>query len=214
MSDETPTDRLTQWDDALEPIQVRDPVAEVLGVRESGQPFSITYADVVTAAGHSCPTAAGAFRIAQLGLAALYPESLPTRGEIDVHLHGPRDEMPFGVLGSLLSYVTGAAGPEGFPGLADGFGGRDGRLTDDERSETAGVVVTFTRADTDDAVAVTYRMEAVPELGDAAIVLPKIIQGTASADEQQVFLDAWHGRVRTVLDSDDLFSLTELDRSA
>ena len=50
-----------------EPIRIRDPVAEALGVLEDGDPFVITYEDVVKAAGHSCPTASGAFRIAQLG---------------------------------------------------------------------------------------------------------------------------------------------------
>lgn len=213
MTDASPTERLARWYDVPEPIQLRDPLAEVLGVRESGQPFTITYGDVVTAAGHSCPTAAGAFRIAQLGLAALSPDSLPTRGEIAVRVHGPRDEMPFGVIGSLLSYVTGAAGPEGFPGLADGFGGRDGLLTYDDAADE-GVVVTLSRTDTGEAVTVTYRMGAVPPLGEAATALPGILRETATDDEREAFLDAWHGRVRAVLDSDDLFSIRETDRPA
>jgi|GEM_PF-3207683 len=47
----------------IEPIEIRDPVAEALAVLEPGEPFVVTYEDVVKTAGHSCPTAAGAYRI-------------------------------------------------------------------------------------------------------------------------------------------------------
>lgn len=78
----------TNWNveyDTVEPIRLRDPVAEALAVLEPGDPFVISYADVVKAAGHSCPTAAGGFRITQIGLAAFYPEETPARGGIEVH---------------------------------------------------------------------------------------------------------------------------------
>ena len=71
----THTDR-TNWHidyENVEPIHIRDPVAEALTVLDPGEPFVIDYADVVKAAGHSCPTASGAYRIVDLGLDALYP---------------------------------------------------------------------------------------------------------------------------------------------
>ena len=51
-----------------DPIEIRDPAAEALGVLDPGDPFVVTYADAVKASGHSCPTTSGAYRIAQLGL--------------------------------------------------------------------------------------------------------------------------------------------------
>ncbi|MDG5778312.1 hypothetical protein VB773_11825 [Haloarculaceae archaeon H-GB2-1] len=70
--------------DHVEPIRIRDPVAETLTVLEPGQPFVVSYENVVKAAGHSCPTAAGAFRITQVGLDALYPDTDPVRSEVAV----------------------------------------------------------------------------------------------------------------------------------
>ncbi|MFB6201384.1 MAG: hypothetical protein ABEI98_05175, partial [Halorhabdus sp.] len=58
--------RAVEYD--VEPIRIRDPVAEALTVVEPGEPFVVTYEDVVMTAGHSCPTASGAYRIAQVGL--------------------------------------------------------------------------------------------------------------------------------------------------
>ncbi len=73
-SDPTNRDR-TDWnvDYDIDPIRLRDPAAEALAVLEPGDPIVITYADVVKAAGHSCPTAAGAYRIAKAGLEASTP---------------------------------------------------------------------------------------------------------------------------------------------
>lgn len=208
MTDSTVAETLTQWYDQPEPIRMGDPVAEALGVRKSGEPFEISYADVVTAAGHSCPTAAGSFRIARLGLDALYPDALPVRGNVAIEVHGPREEMPFGVVGSLLSYVTGAAGPEGFPGLADGYGGRRHLLSYGEPPD-AGVAVTLTRTDTDESVRVTYRIGDVPELGEAAALLPRVVAGEATDEERRRFLAAWHDRVRAVFETDDLFAVED-----
>lgn len=74
------TNRNVDYEDS-EPTRIRDPVAEALTVLDAGEPFVISYADVVKGAGHSCPTASGAYRIVQLGLEALYPdEELPVRG--------------------------------------------------------------------------------------------------------------------------------------
>lgn len=104
------------------PIRVRDPVAEALTVLEPGEPFVIGYADVVKEAGHSCPTASGAFRIAQLGLAELYldPNEYPVRGDVEVTAGGPKSDSTYGVMSWIVSYVTGAAKEDGFGGLAGG----------------------------------------------------------------------------------------------
>lgn len=194
----------------VDPIRVRDPVAEALAVLPPGEPFVVEYADVVTAAGHSCPTAAGAFRIAQQGLDALYPDDLPVRSEIAVVAGGSRDDPAYGVTARLVSYVTGAAGEDGFGGLGGGYGGRTNLLSFEE-VESDGVAFRFERTDTGEAVRVTYDVASVPGPGAAGELLPAMIDGSATDEDREAFAEAWHGRVRTVLADDSLFDVERVD---
>ncbi|MDS0477505.1 hypothetical protein [Natrinema sp. 1APR25-10V2] len=216
-TESTPTDAQTDetnWAVTydVDPIRIRDPVAEALAVLEPGDPFVVGYEDVVTVAGHSCPTAAGAYRIAQVGLEALYPDSDPVRSEIEVLATGPRDDPGYGITGQLLSVVTGAAGIDGFGGLAGGFGGRQGLLSFDAfQTDAVGPTFRFRRTDTDETVEVTYHVGDVPDGGPAIGHLGDLVEGTASDDQRAAFAEAWHGRVRAVLADDSLFSVTPLE---
>lgn len=211
MSTKSTTDE-TNWaiEYDVEPIRIRDPVAEALAVLDPGDPFVIHYHDVVTTAGHSCPTAAGAFRITQVGLDALYPDSDPVRSEIEVRAGGPKVDAAYGVMARLVSTITGAAGADGFGGLAGGYGGRDGLLGYGEFG-TEGVQFGFRRTDTDDTVVVTYHVADVPDLGPAGQYLPRLVEGTATEEERKAFAQDWHGRVQAVLDSEDLFSVERVE---
>lgn len=200
---DTATDR-TNWiiDFDVDPIRLRDPAAEALAVLEPGEPIVVTYEDIVKAAGHSCPTTAGAYRIAQAGLDALYPgDELPVRGEVDVLVGGPRDDPAYGVTARLLSYVTGAAGEDGFAGLAGGHGGRRDLLRYGAIG-TDGLAFEFTRTDTDETVRVIYHVEDIPAGGPATGNLPKLINGTASDAEREAFAADWHGRVQAILEGE------------
>jgi hypothetical protein len=185
----------------IEPIRLRDPVAEALAVLEPGDPFVVTYRDVVKIAGHSCPTAAGAYRIVTDGLEALYPDELPVRGEVAVLAGGPRTDPSYGVTSRLISYVTGAAGEDGFGGLAGGHGGRTDLLRFGAIG-TEGITYEFTRTDTDQTVRVTYDTSKIPDAGPATRHLPSLIDGEATADERAAFAEAWHGRVERILRGD------------
>ncbi|WP_458209205.1 FmdE family protein [Haladaptatus sp. NG-SE-30] len=198
----------TNWQidyEAVEPIRIRDPVAEALTVLEPGDPFVVSYEDVVKAAGHSCPTAAGAYRIAQLGLDALYPDDLPVRGDVEVTAGGPVDDPSYGVMSRLISYVTGAAREDGFGGLAGGYGGRKNFLSFGDL-DGDGVTFAFRRTDTGDSVEVTYHTSEIPDAGSAVQSLPKLIDGTATDEERAAFAEAWNGRVGAVLTDDSMFS--------
>ncbi len=205
----TSTDLAVDYDVA--PIEIRDPVAEALGILEPGDPFIVTYADVVKEAGHSCPTASGAFRITQLGLAELYPDANehPVRSDIEVTAGGPRDEPTYGVMSRIVSYITGAAEEGGFGGLANGYGDRKHHLHFGD-ADTVDPTFTFDRTDTDDTVQVTYHVGEVPDAGPATQYLGKLIDGTATNEEREAFAEAWHGRVRAVLTDDDLFTVTQV----
>ncbi len=178
----------------------------MLTVLEPGEPFVISYADVVKIAGHSCPTASGAYRIVQLGLDALYPDGYPVRGDVDVLAGGPKDDPTYGVMARLVSYVVGAAEEDGFGGLAGGYGSRKDLLRFGDIKED-GPTFVFTRTDTNESVRVTYHVGDVPEAGGAGRYLQKLLDETATVAEREAFSEAWHGRVGTVLTDDDLFTV-------
>jgi hypothetical protein len=212
-SNSTATDAIqarTNWqvDYDIDPIEIRDPVAEALGVIESGDPFVITYTDAVKEAGHSCPTASGAYRIVQLGLDALYPDDYPVRSEIEVQAAGPRDDAAYGVMSRIISYVTGATDDDGFSGLAGGYGGRRDLLRFDVFDpDTAEPTFRFRRTHTDETVEVTYHVSDVPDGGPAIGNLQGILDGSASDQQREAFADAWHRRVQVVLSDDSLFTV-------
>jgi hypothetical protein len=212
-TDSTATDRTehsTNWqvDYDVAPIEIRDPVAEALGVLEPGDPFVITYRDAVKEAGHSCPTASGAYRIVQLGLDALYADEHPVRSEIEVQAAGPRDDAAYGVMSRIISFVTGATEDDGFGGLAGGYGGRRDLLRFDAFDpETPDPTFRFRRTDTDDTVAVTYHVGDVPDGGPAIGNLQGILDGSASDQQREAFADEWHRRVQVVLADDSLFTV-------
>ncbi|PGF14134.1 hypothetical protein CP556_24180 [Natrinema sp. CBA1119] len=204
------TQARTNWqvDYDVDPIEIRDPVAEALGVLEPGDPFVITYRDAVKEAGHSCPTASGAYRIVQLGLDALYPDGYPVRSEIEVQAAGPQDDAAYGVMSRIISYVTGATDDDGFSGLAGGYGGRRNLLRFDVFDpDTAEPTFRFRRADTDETIEVTYHVSDVPDGGPAIGNLQRILDGSASEEQREAFADAWHRRVQVVLSDDSLFTV-------
>lgn len=209
----------TQWtiDHEVELIRIRDPLAEALAAVEPPSPFVITYHDVVKAAGHTCPTSAGAYRIAQLGLDDLYPDDLPKRGEIELAVGGQPDDQAHGVTGRLLSYITGAADESGFGGLPGGFGARRNTLTyaaDDDPDVTIGLK----RTDTDAAVTVSFHagdvLKATKQHLSEDDPVSTYLQSReeASSEERAAFARAWHDRVETVLTDDDLFTVEADDR--
>jgi hypothetical protein len=205
-----PTHTGTDWqvDYDVDPIEIRDPVAEALGVLDPGDPFVVTYTDAVKEAGHSCPTASGAYRIAQIGLDALYPDADPVRSEIEVQAAGPRDDTTYGVMSRIVSYVTGAAEETGFSGLAGGYGGRRDLLVFDAFDPaTPDPTFRFRRTDTDETVQVTYHVGDVPDGGPEIGTLQQILDGSASDQQRAAFAEAWHRRVQVVLDDDSLFTV-------
>lgn len=209
----------TPWkiDHDVDPIRIRDPLAEVLAAVKTEEPMVITYRDIVKAAGHTCPTSAGAFRIAQLGLDALYPAELPKRSDIEIVVGGQPTDQAHGVTGRLLSYITGAADESGFSGLPGGFGGRRNALTYAE-DDKVDVTVGLRRTDTGDTVTVSFHAGEVLEAAkqhlseDDPDTTYLRNREDATAEEREAFAEAWHDRVRVVLTDDTLFTVEDDDR--
>lgn len=201
----------TQWArlaDA-EPIALRDPLAEVLGMVPEGEPLVFTFAEVAKAAGHACPAVAGAYRTTQLALSALYGEEYPVRSEIRVTVGGAPDAPGFGPMASVMRQLTGAADETGFAGFG-GYGGREDLLTFDPGvASKSGRAFEFARTDTGRTVRVTFDpsagsgrdRESSSGGPSSHATLQSLVGGEASEAERAAFLDRWHGRVGRILTS-------------
>jgi hypothetical protein len=147
--------------DAIPPIVVADPLAELLGAAAGGL-LAYHYVDAVKLAGHSCPTVAGAWLMTRAALARLYPGGTPQRGALRVDMQQRVDEGVAGVIAGVAGLVTGAANNGGFKGLGSRFARND--------LLNFGVPMTgeirFTRLDTGDSVELVHRPQAVTRPND------------------------------------------------
>jgi hypothetical protein len=201
-----PADARTQWQRLVDadPIKIRDPLAELLGMVSEGEPLVVTFADAAKHAGHACPAVAGAYRSTQLALEELYPDAYPVRSDIAVVVESDPKAMGVGPMASVIGHITGAARETGFTGFG-GYGGRKNLLSFEEPSGL-GRAFTFTRMETDETVRVSFTPGTVgvapPGGGDStADLIPRLIAGEASDKERSAFYDGWHGRVQRVLDA-------------
>lgn len=191
----------------VEPIKLREPLAEFLGAVDTGEEFIFTYADAVKLAGHSCPAVSGAYKTTQKALKALYGNEIPVRGEISVKVLGDVDNGANGPISQVISLITGAAPETGFAGLGQRFG-RKNKLVFDEENEEPNAFV-FTRDDTKKSVKVIYHPERIPQDKDMGELFTKCIVNTADEKQKEKFKDMWQRRVKTVLleEVDGLFEV-------
>ena len=175
-------------------ITMADPLADILGAA-SGGIMEYSYADAVKLAGHSCPTVAGAYRMLQQGLALLYPESFPVRGEIRVTIKGKLGDGVVGVIANVASMITGATESSGFHGLGGRFDRRN-LLYFDEGLEGDMVLE---RIDTDRSVCLSYNPKIVSAHPQMQEWLGMILSGKGDMKTREAFQSAWQDRVKRIL---------------
>ncbi len=143
----------------IEKITVKDELAKLLGVGDGI--FTYSYYDIVKATGHSCLTVAGAYLTALEGLKELYRGEIPKRGEIKVEISKLPTDNNYGVVGFVLSIITGASDEKGFSGLPGGKLRRRGLLSYGAKIPAD---VAMTRLDTGKKVGINYRPASVVNL--------------------------------------------------
>ncbi|WP_457607160.1 hypothetical protein [Nitratifractor sp.] len=185
-------------------ITVYDDLARFLGTNDDGL-ITIEYLDIVKMAGHSCATVAGAYLCALHGLDALYGGEPPRRGEIVVELSKAPTEENAGVVGCVLSNITGATTDYGFGGIPTGEYNRRGLL---HYSAPIDHDIVFTRRDTGEKVGVDYR----PGRRVAPMkILMSAIGPEATEESRRSFPDRFQEMVATVFaHADELVDLTRL----
>ncbi len=205
----------TRWKqpfyDEVEPIKLREPLAEFLGAIDEGEEFIFTYTDAVKLAGHSCPAVSGAYKITQKALKALYQDETPVRGQISVRVLGSVDNGANGPISQVISLITGAAPETGFAGLGHSFVRKD-KLVFDEKNEEPNAFI-FSRDDTGKSVKVTYHPERIPAKEDIPTLFTKCIVDTATKKQKEEFMKLWQERVKIVLDEEvkNLFTVEKLN---
>lgn len=178
-------------------IRMRDPLAELLGSAVDGI-IEYRYVDAVRLAGHSCPTVAGAFLTARAALKALYPDTLPVRGGISVHMPTPQSEGTTGVVAQVITLITGAATQGGFKGIGGRFA-RNGLLNFAVDSVEYEGAIRFERLDTGAAVLANFDAHKIPVDPSQRERMQAVIQGRETPEQQFEFARLWQARVRQIL---------------
>lgn len=186
--------RYPDFFDAVPRIRVRDPLAAFLGAIDDGL-VDYGYLDAVKLAGHSCPTVASAYGLTRHALRALYGDEPPERGGMRVSFAAAQDEGVAGVVASVATLVTGAAGDGGFKGL----GGRYVRRLLLGFSREQPLEVRYARLDngaTVDAAADIGRVPMAPEMKP---LLQRSLADEGDAAARKEFARLWQDRVRRIL---------------
>lgn len=175
-------------------LKLHDGLAQLLGASDDGV-IEYHYADSVRLAGHSCPTVAGGWLSARAALRHLYPDKLPERGGISVYLNEAEDAGVTGVIGQVLTLVTGAAATNGFKGL----GGRHARkdLLHYAQGDVSGI--RFRRNDTGAETEIEIDTGSVPADPMQRLLIQLVLTGQADDTQRHEFGRLWQDRVRRML---------------
>ncbi len=188
----------------VEPIRFKEPFAETLGVfKKDDAVLEYTFMDVVKMAGHACPTTAGAYLCCQEALKKLYPNELPTRGDISITVYGEPDEGVYGVISQVFSFLTGAATATGFRGLGHKFRRKDLLKFSQEKIDLGTLSFEFRRLENHKTVLVKFYPNKIPFAEEKAKrlgeLLEKVIWEAAKEDERREFQDLWIEKVRYMI---------------
>jgi len=182
--------------DEVQSIKVADPLSGVLGAFENGM-YDITFLEVVKSAGHSCPTVAGAYIMTAEALKALYPDEMIIRGNIAVEFKEDLEEGVAGVIGNVVTQITGATDKSGFKGLNGKFA-RHSLMKFNSNIEAS---ARFTRVDNGKSVDVFYDPSSVAPKPEMGPLMQKLMGGVATPEEAKEFGAVWQDRVKRIFEN-------------
>jgi len=201
---------------SIPPMLIRDPFIELLG--QTDQPIPYYYDEVVKLAGHSCGATASSWLMVQKVFDELFPNEVPIRGKIKITAPGPADEWLLGVFGDIFCFLTGAAGPSGFPGTEFGktFNRRNTMIYPEEQNGGAPptLVWVFERIDTGKKVGVKFAVTNVqPQpTAERQEMSGKLVDGTATDEERADWVKYWNSRNDYVFEhADELITLVPME---
>ena len=179
--------------DTIETIKVKDPLSQVLGAFDDGK-YEFSYLDVVKSAGHSCPTVAGAYLMTHAALKELYPNENAIRGDIKVEFKESLEEGVAGVIGNVISQITGATDKSGFKGLQGKFARHSLMHFNANINSSA----KFTRISNAQSVEIIYDPSSIKPNPNMMPLMQKLLSGVASSEEIKEFGALWQERVENI----------------
>ena len=174
-------------------IKLHDPLQKFLGTFQDGN-IEFSYLEIVKNAGHSCPDVTGAYLMTIRGLKALYPDSLPSRGQIKVSFNKAYTDDITYVMADVVSHITGATLSLGFRGV-EGQYQRTNLLEFNIPFEGN---IKFERVDTGKTVIVKYNLSSIPIDPKQNMLMSKILNGEATQGEEIDFEVLWQQRVEKI----------------
>jgi hypothetical protein len=182
--------------DTVESVKLTDPLSNVLGAFENGI-YEISFLEVVKAAGHSCPTVAGAYIMTSEALKALYGDDLAVRGNIAVEFREDLEDGVAGVIGNVVTHITGATDKSGFKGLNGKFARHSLMKFNSNINSSA----RFTRVDTGKSVDVYYDPSSIPPKPEMGPLMQKLMGGVATPQDAKAFGEIWQDRVKRIFEN-------------
>jgi len=190
----------------IESIKVKDPLSQLLGAFNDGE-YEFSYLEIVKAAGHSCPTVAGAYIITLKALEILYPEQRAVRGNIKVEFKESLEEGVSGVISNVVTHITGATDISGFKGLKGQFSRHSLMYFNVDINTSA----RFTRIDNGESVDITYSPDLIKPNPIMMELMKKVIVKQATQDELYKFSSLWQDRVKRIFENiDDVVEINNL----
>jgi len=175
-------------------ITTFDPLALTLGTVEDGI-IKFKYTQIVKSTGHSCPTVAGAYLMTLKALDSLYPDTPAVRGEIKVEFKERMEDGVAGVIGNVISNITGSTDKSGFKGLNGRFARHSLMLFNADINSSA----RFTRIDNNKSVDVYYNPGVVPPQPKMQELMGLVINQSANEQQRKEFGELWQERVKRIL---------------
>ncbi len=190
--------------DNVETIKVYDGLADFLGSFENGI-IEYSFVDIVKATGHGCLTVAGAYLATLFALKEIYKNEMPERGKIKVELPLKRDEGTQGVIGAVISHITGATEDNGFKGL----NGKFSRINLLHFNTGIKSFARFTRIDNGKSIDVFYNPQKLVSPKD---ILGKMLSLPENGEEFKKYQAKWLELVKIILENGDkVIEIREVD---
>ena len=189
-------------------IRIVDPMPNLVGsVVDGRNTLTIRLTDVALYYGHVCPAFASGYMITSTALAALYPDSVPVRGQIRVAASAPN-----GIF-DLASYITGARAFYGRHKINAHDLAVDPSLKSEKPTE---FVIVFQRKDTGKAFRVAFdkaQLISAEQQEAFKSFQQMVLEGTASEQQKRETWAQIQAIVRTVLvdTPEGLFKVTPLE---
>lgn len=199
--------------DEVEPIILKDPLSVVLGAMDEEDVMVFKYPDAVKLAGHSCVSVSGAYKLTAKALKSLYGEEVPLRGEINIAIMGGPEDMAYGPISQVISFITGAAPVTGFKGLKGKFRRQNKLIFDKANPEFNSFI--FQRTDTGKTVKITFNPQVLPQNEKMGELMLQVLSNKATEKDKEAFINLWQGNVKEVLLNDEkykeLFKIEEIE---